>query len=686
MRFSYNWLKELVHFKESPKKISELLTLHSFEAAVAGKVGNDWAIEARIPTNRISDAASHWGLGRELAAIGPYRLRIEPPRIGMAPATAGVLVKIHIAPLAICPRYTAQVLKVKNVRPSPKWMTERLATCGFRPLNNIVDATNYVMLETGQPLHAFDLDAIRGKTMTIRESREGETLTTLDGVKRALPRGTLVIEDRQRLIDLAGIMGGANSAVSERTERILLQAAAFDPAKIYRAMRALGFSSEAGKIYAAGIDPNRTAVGLERAIQLLAETADAEAVGKRTDIYRRRVYPQKLLLRRDYVRGAIGEEITPRFYSTLWKRLGFEAQERRDGWLVEVPTSRRDIQIEEDIIEEIARLWGYQRLRALPPETHLMPMPLNEALFWQHRIEDALAGAGLTEIHTYRFIGQQLLEAFGSATDDLLELENPMNPDTRYLNAHPAHHYIQSAIENLRHSDRVSIFGITSGFKRTAKPTLEMPTDERRYLVIAHTVKGAPDEGSFYAVKGTLDHLFESLGIADHWYDDALTPAERKKTVALHPYRTAKVMVGDEFLGVVAELHPAVQQRLKSKARLVFSQIDFEKLWKLARAEAEFKPIGKYPAVIRDIAVIVPEDTKADDVEDVIQNASGTLLVDSDLFDYFQDEAMTERGEKSLAFHLIFQSPERTLTDAEVNRLYQRIAKALKEREWEIRE
>lgn len=686
MRFSYNWLKELVRFRESPEKLTELLALHSFEAAVAGRVGTDWAIEARIPTNRISDAASHWGLAQELAAIGSYRFRIESP---VAPepaaATRDEAVKIKITATAVCPRYTAHALSVKVVGPSPKWMRERLVTCGFRPVNNIVDVTNYVMLETGQPLHAFDLDAIRGGTMTIRESREGEALTTLDGTRHVLPRGALVIADNERPIDLAGIMGGANSAVSERTKRILLQAAVFDPVRIYRTMRALGFSSEAGKIYAAGTDPNRTVMGLERAVQLLTETADAEAIGSRIDRYPRRMQPKKLLLRRDYARSVIGEEITPRFYAALWTRLGFKVGERPDGWLVEIPTARRDIQIEEDLIEEIARLWGYERLHALPPETHLAPALPNEALGWEYRIKDALVGAGWTEAYTYRFIGRELLEAFGSSTDDLFELENPMNPDTRYLNAHPAHHFIQSLVENLRHSGWVSIFGITSGFKRVPKPTLEVPADERRYLVIAHATKNAADGESFYAVKGALDHLFDSLGITEHWYDDALTKDERRKTNALHPYRTAKVMVGNEFLGIVAELHPAVQQRLKSKARLVFAQIDFEKLWKLARAEAEFRPIGKYPAVIRDIAVIVPDDTKTDDVEGVIQNAGGELLADSDLFDYFESEELAAEGKKSLAFRLVFQSPERTLTDEEVNRLYRKIVSALKAKEWEVR-
>ncbi len=710
MRFSYNWLKELVKFKESPQALAELLTLRSFEVEVAGKVGGDWSLEAKIPTNRISDAASHWGLAGEIAAIkSTPRATQESHTLPKSTPARIPAVKIKVAAPAICSRYTSQELEIDALETSPKWMRDRLATCGFRSVNNVVDVTNYVMLETGQPLHAFDLDKIIGRRITIRLSRAGEELTTLDGTRHRLPAGVAVIQDAERLIDLAGIMGGENSAVSGKTRRILLQAATFDPIRTYRSMRALGFSSEAAKLYAAGIDPNRTAPALERAVALLREIAGATPSSRPMDLYPRRVRPRKIRFRPDYASQMIGERISRAFYQTLWRRLGFKAQEQGGSWLLEIPTERRDIQIEEDLIEEAARLFGYEQLRQEPPHAPLAPGGTNEERAWEERIRDTLVGAGFTEAHTYTFVGPATLGHFGASPTDLLELENPMGPETRYLGAHPAQQYLKIAAENLRRFERVAIFGIAKGFKRAARPSpkkpafakapADKPAEERKYLVMVKATRStssgqakrakdtkANESETFYEVKGTLDSLFESLGIADHWYDDALTPAEREKTVALHPYRTAKVMIGDEFLGVVAELHPAVQQRLKSKARLVFSHIDFEKLWKLARAEAEFKPMGKYPAVIRDIAVIVPEDTKADDVEGVIQNAGGALLADSDLFDYFQDEAMTERSEKSLAFHLVFQSSERTLTDGEVNRIYKKIVSAVKREDWEVRE
>lgn len=686
MKFSYNWLKELTGFRGSPQRLAELLTLHSFEVEVAGKVGGDWALEAKIPTNRISDAASHCGLAREIAAITSrtLRARARPTVRPAAPEVQGPPVTVTIASPRLCPRFSAQQMVVRSLKASPRWLRERLATCGFRSLNAIVDATNYVMLEVGQPLHAFDLDRVRGQMLIVREARRGETLTTLDGTGHVLPPGTLVIEDRERLIDLAGIMGGENSAVSGTTQRILLQAAVFDPVRIYRTVRALNFSSAAAKIYAAGIDTERTVSALERACELLEAMAGAERRGGRIDIYPRKSRRTSIRMSTHRANRIIGEEISPAFYRTLWRRLGFGAAARNGGWLVTVPPERRDIGIEEDLIEEVARLWGYGKLRARHPESHLTPTTPSEELFWKARVTDVLVGAGLAEVHAHRFTGKSLLETFGAATDDLLELENPMGPATQYLGAHPAQQYLRIAAENLRRDARVAIFGVAKGFRRLVKSSPQAPIDERTYLVMVEAAKTG-DAEVFYRMKGALDQLLESLGIADHWYDDALTPGERQKAGALHPYRRAKVMADGEFLGMIGELHPAVAERLKARGRIVFAELDFEKLWKVARSEAEYRPVGKYPAVIRDIAVVVPERTKTEDVLNVIEN-TGPLLADTDLFDYFQDAAMAEAGQKSLAFHLIFQSPERTLTDEEVNRLYKKIVAVLQSEDWEVRE
>ena len=722
MKFSYNWLKELVRFKESPEKLAEVLTLHAFEYETIEKVGSDWAIDIKIPANRMSDAAGHIGLAGEIAVIlGKHKTQIPNHKQNTRPTSpaselAGGRAKyktqstkttspiqIKISNLEICPRYTAQELTLKTIGPSPKWMREKLITCGFRPIDAVVDVTNYVMLEMGQPLHAFDAEKIKGRNMTVREAKKGEELTTLDGVKHKLPEGAIIIEDENRIIDLAGIMGGANSAVGPRSRRVLLQAAVFDPVRIYKTTRDLKFISAASKIYASGVDLNGTRAALERAIGLLQEIAGAEEDAPLIDIYPKKIAFRKIKFRPNYVDGLIGQPLGENFYKKTFTEFGFKvAKKGKDLW-VEIPTRRRDIELEEDLIEEAVRIFGYEKIKPKMPEIALAPPVRNDELWWEERVRDYLAGAGFTEHLPYEFIGDQELALFQLDPSEAIEVANPISSETKYLCPRILIKYVTSAAENARSFDTVKVSGIAKSFKKK-----DDGAEEHKDLVVVLSRKGASGEpragtprqnkfgtgqassvrgeDEFYELKGILDQLFENLGISDYWYDDEIELGIRNKELGIfHPYRVAQINVGDERIGNVGEIHPVVSENIKSRARIVAAELDFEKLWKLARAEQEFLPIGKYPAIIRDIAVVVPANTKADDVQEIIENIGGKLLVDSDLFDYFQDEQMREAEGKSLAFHLIFQSPERTLKDEEVNVIVGKIIKALEEKEWKVR-
>ncbi|MFY9462653.1 MAG: phenylalanine--tRNA ligase subunit beta, partial [Candidatus Sungiibacteriota bacterium] len=668
MKFSYNWIKTLVPLKESPAQIAELLNLHAFEVETVQKIGNDFLLDAKIPTNRISDAGNHLGLAKEISALLKRNIKNQPSRIFVAQSRAKTP-KIRIEKPALCPRYTAVVLNLKENGASPDWMQERLTTCGFRPINAIIDITNYIMLETGQPLHAFDLDNIHGGRMTIRESREGEKLTTLDETIHALPRGAIVIEDAERLIDLAGIMGGENSAVSASTKRILLQAAAFDPVRIYRATRALNFSSDAAKIYSAGTDPNKTAEALQRAVDLLREIDVIAAPQGYIDLYPKKTLPKKIVFRPAYADKIIGRPLGPRFHQEVFMRLGFKIKKRagNTSWIIEVPTERRDLHEEEDLIEEIARLYGYEMLPSKLPESHLVPAPKNDAAWWERRIADHLVRAGFTESHLYEFAGDRMLDQFNIDRARVISLENPMNPETTYLSPRVLLPCIISVTDNLKHFDAIRIFSIAKSFRKD-------PLEERRGIAICIAQKGASGEEEFYLLKGAVEQMLESLGISDHWYDDALeSRIKNQKSGTYHPYRMAEIKVGDEKIGVIGEIHPAILKNIKARARITAVEIDMEKLVALATTEAEYQPIGKYPAIIRDIAVVVPEKTKTEEILNVIENTGGELLADTDLFDYFQDGALAENAQKSMAFHLVFQSPDRTLIDAEIDTIIKKI-------------
>lgn len=678
MKFSYNWLRALLPLKESPAEIAEILNLHAFEVETTEKVGNDVMLDAKIPTNRVSDAGNHLGLAKEIAAL--LKRKAKNPHPGMAIVKAGSKgLIINIAKPELCPRYTAVVLSLKGNGASPGWVQERLATCGFRSINAIVDITNYIMLETGQPLHAFDLDKIKGGRMTIRESKDGEKLTTLDGTVHALPRGAIVIEDNERLIDLAGIMGGENSAVSEGTKHILLQAAAFDPVRIYRATRVLNFSSDAAKIYSAGTDPNKTEGALRRAVDLLLEMNAAAAPQGCLDAYPKKTIPQKIIFRPAYADHIIGWPLGPRFHQEVFARLGFKKRGGKEQWIIEVPTERKDLRQEEDLIEEIARFYGYQRLPSKLPESHLIPAPRNDAARWERRVADNLVGAGFTESHLYEFAGDRELDQFRIDRARVIGLENPMSPETTYLSPRALIKYVVSAADNLKYFDAVKIFGISKSFRA-------YPLEEQKGLVFCLAQKNASGEEEFYQLKGTVEQLLESLGISDHWYDDARETRDPKHETALfHPYRFAEIKIGDEKIGVIGEIHPIVLKNIKARGRIAAVEIDMERLTALASAEAEYRPIGKYPSIIRDIAVVVPEMTKTEKILNIIETTGGALLADTDLFDYFQDDALEENAQKSLAFHLVFQSPGRTLTDAETDTIVKKIIAALEEKGWEVK-
>ena len=283
MKFSYLWLKDIVGFKETPQKLAEVLTLRSFESESIEKIGKDYALDMKITANRLADAAGHLGLAREIAAI--TSARFEAPRITLLPTTKKFGIDLDIIPSDLCSRYAAVLLEIPKSVQSPRWLQERLITCGLRPIDSVVDVTNYVMLETGHPLHAFDAEKIAGKQMLVRESKRADVVTTLDGVKRVLPEGEIIIQDRDRIIDCAGIMGGENSAVSTETKTIVLQAAVFDPTHIYRASTSLGLATAASKLYAAGVDRSASMEALERAASLLEEIAGARRMGSAFDWY-----------------------------------------------------------------------------------------------------------------------------------------------------------------------------------------------------------------------------------------------------------------------------------------------------------------------------------------------------------------------------------------------------------------
>jgi len=705
MKFSYVWLKEIVGFKETPTQLAELLTLRSFEMESVEKVGNDYVLDVKITANRLTDAGGHLGLAREIAAI--TNVPFQEPKIKIPSVTKKFTIDIDVLPSELCSRYAAQLIEISKSASSPRWLQERLIICGLRPIDAVVDVTNYVMLETGHPLHAFDAEKIIGHQMVIRESKRGEEITTLDGAKRALGEGTIIIQDRERIIDCAGIMGGENSAITQDTKIILLQAAVFDPVRIYRASRSLGLVSAASKLYAAGVDFSGSLQVLERATELLEEIAHARRMGDAYDWYPEKAVSVKILFRPDYADSIIGHANGSAFYQRVFLRLGFLFKKQGNDMLVEVPSRRRDIQIEEDLIEEASRLLGYENIIPRFPEVSLVPGKRNDELFWQEIMRDDLVTAGFTEAEVYEFTSGEELSGFFLSGSQSVELQNPMNADQCYLVPRLLIKYVACVKENLKYADTVKIFGVGKSFILNEKTI-----HERKDLVIASAGKGAKGEDKFYELKGVIDNLLESLGIEEYGYSDKVPTAVHTRegttavhtregttavhtregtkgrgsvTAMFHPYRVAEIIADGKTIGMIGEIHPEILDQMKSKARIVVAELFVDPLAKLADSEQEYRPVGKYPAVRRDLAIVVPFNIKTEDIMNVMEVTGGEFLIDTDLFDYFQDEDMRDTQTKSLAFHLIFESPERTLIDGEVDALLNSIIHGLEEKGWEVR-
>jgi len=695
MKFSYNWLKELAGFKDTPEHLAEFLTMRVFEVESVEQKGTDTILDIKLLPNRVADASGHLGMAREIATLKELRIKNRESRIkeDKKRKTSDILT-VKIENPEDCPRYTARVITEVRVGHSPAWMRERLEACGLQSINNIVDATNYVMLETGQPLHAFDAEKLGGgrdakKIIHVRRAKKDERIETLDGKTYNLSPDVLLITDSTNPLAIAGIKGGRASGITDETRTIIIESANFNPLRIRTASRQLKLKTDASYRFEHGMDPNQTITALDRAAEIItgADVADGIVLSSAVDIVTKKIIPSKILFRVSAANALLGTHLSSSFYRSTFMRLGCGVTKKAgDAMIVTPPTIRRDLAIEEDLIEEAGRILGYDNIPPEMPVIAARPAERNDERWWEERIRDILAGAGFSESMLSEFTSAQELGQFHLNPKVAPELENPLNPETHYLVPRVLIKYVVSATENLRHFDTVRIFGIAKSF-RAGKNGMMPGVEERKHLIITLAEKGSSGEDEFYRLKGATEQLLKSLGISDHWYDDERESGIMNQESGIyHPHRYAQIKIGDEKIGVIGEIHPSILESIKTKTRIAAAEIDFAALARAATTETEYRPIGKYPAIVRDIAVIVPANTKTQEVENIIEVAGGALLADTDLFDYFQDEDMRESEQKSLAFHLIFQSPERTLTDAEADAAVKDIATALEEKNWEVRE
>ncbi|TME72654.1 MAG: phenylalanine--tRNA ligase subunit beta [Chloroflexi bacterium] len=633
-------------------------------------------IEAEILSNR-PDEMGHLGIARELA-VGldrPMKHDFMPSFTGSADPPGKDLIKVTVDDPELCSRFIGAVIKGVKVGPSPDWMQRRLRACGVRPINNIVDITNYVLLEYAQPMHAYDLARLKGPAIHVRRARDGEKLLSLDGVVRDLTSDMLVIADAERPVGIAGVMGGEETAVTDSTVDILLESANFDGPSIRQTSRALGLRTEASARFERNLPPELALAGARRGASLIAELAGGTVHREWSDVYPRPQQPVRVILRPELIDSVLGVHVPLEEAESILKRLNFHVKVMGDGeWDVLPPVFRLDVSIGEDLVEEVGRVYGYDRVPpTLPGRRHDRWTPISPST--DRRLDEpreVLAGAGYTEAWNPALVSGKRLEELRIAAHAMRVL-NPLSDDMDTLRTSLLPSLIDVVALN-RDRGRVDVrtYEIASSYLANVGEKNTQPEEPLRLAAITTAgVTAQEGRAAFYRLKSVLDGCIAALAAPACTY-------QRAATQLFHPGRCAAVVLEGRQLGHIGELHPAVVSGSRLEGRLVAFEIDVQPVLDASRIPRA-QPLPRFPAVERDLAVVVEDTVAAGAILGSIKELAGDLLEGVKAFDEYRGTQVPE-GHKSIAFALTFRSPERTLTDAEVDRVMAEIRLGLEKR------
>jgi len=639
-------------------------------------LGLDDAIyEIEVTPNR-ADWASMIGVARELAALKSSTLRVPEVAVEESTTPAASLATLRVDDAELCPRYLGRVLLNVKVGDSPAWLKRRLMAAGQRPINNIVDITNFVLLETGQPLHAFDLDQLAGHGIVVRRASAGEKITTLDGAERALQADMLVIADAERAQCVAGVMGGAHSEVGTGTTRIFLESAFFAPGSVRKTSRQLNLISESSQRFQRGADPEMARYAIDRAAQLMQEIAGAEVCEGVLESYPTPFVPREITLRYARVQRLLGTLIATDAARGYLARLGFEIHAHdMDTVTVRVPLRRHDVSGEADLIEDIARLHGFDNLavslpRIAQPEQILMPQ---EAVV--RRLRRHLATAGLTEVYHWTFSNADDVAKAELGPDyaDMLPLANPLSETYATMRSSLQPALLNNIVHNVSHGSRdLAIFEIGPVYRPVAGQ--DLPTQHER---LAIALSGLYDEAAwnrparaadFYDLKGLVEETCAWFGTAATWRAADLGGFVQGQA--------AEILLGDAVIGRAGRIKASVLKAFGLGQEVYLAELDLDALLAIPKAYARFQELAPFPASLRDLAVLVGAEVPVGDLVATAREAGGKLLADVSVFDVYTGQQVPE-GKKSIALGLVYQSPERTLTDKDTQKAQDKILKSL---------
>ena len=635
---------------------------------------DDVVFELEITPNR-PDCLSLIGVAREIRAETGNPLKLPTVDPQESDINIRDLTSVTIDAPDLCPRYAARVIQGVKVAESPAWLQQRLESVGIGVINNIVDVTNFVLMEYGQPLHAFDYHKLAENRIVVRRARDDEQITTIDEVARELTSDTLVIADAEKPVALAGIMGGYNSEITETTCDVLLESAYFNPLSIRATAKALGISTEASYRFERGADPGAVLAALDRAAQLIAELTGGTICDGIVDVYPGQQPLTEIQLRPERVNFVLGTTIETAEMVQILDRLGFDVDTTGKVYQVVVPTFRSDVTREIDLIEEIARVYGYDNIPTTLPKGDIpvpAPTPKTEA---RRRIKHFLLAAGMMEAVNYSFCDPNCFDKIRLNADDplrnTLQLRNPLSPEMSVLRTTLTPGLLENAQHNRNHQiDTIALFEIGGVFVHDGK--------EKEPERVTGVLAGQIGEGvysdpyrhpDFFDIKGLVEGMLEVCGVVD-W------TLQKTDAPTFHPGRNAEVLLGNRRIGVFGEVHPEVLENYDLPYKAYLFEFDLEGLADAATFAKRFEPISIYPKVARDLAIVVDKETLSDMPTELIYTTGGDSVDSVRLFDVYEGEQVPE-GKKSLAYTITYHSATETLTDKAVNTLHDEVVKCL---------
>jgi len=635
-----------------------------------------YEIDNKSLTHR-PDLWSHYGVAREVAAILGGKL--ESYKVKSFKDGKGKL-DIKIEDFNLCPRYLGVVIEGIKIEESPDWLKRRIEAVGMRSINNIVDITNYVMLEIGQPLHAFDYDKLAGQRIIVRQANPGEKIKTLDDENRKLDEEMLVIADAKQPIAIAGVMGGANTEIDNQTKRIIIESANFGHVSIRKTSAKLGLRTEASIRFEKSLDPNIAELGIKKALEFILQLCpEAKIISEIEDVKKFKLNQGPIEVRFDFINQRIGQAIEPSKAAAILESLGFEIKKKKDIFEVMAPTWRatKDISIPEDIVEEVARIYGYDNIEIKMPEVKMQRPESNPERELEREIKNILAyGLGMAEVYNYSFNSEELLKNLGLNPDGYIKISNPLSHETARIRTTLIPNLLQNSILNSRFYDDTSLFEIGSTYLKNQKG--ERISDKGEgYLPLQEKWVGGilqekKNDQPFYIAKNIVAALLSRLHF--NYKFESLETAE----VFMKKSRAVKVVINGQIYGYIAELADKLYAKLDLETKLAFFELSLTKLAEIYSDEIKYQEIPKFPSIELDISMIIEKKILWENVKDLVKSVEKNLIRKITFFDVYEGKGIPE-GKKSIAFRIEYRSDDKTLTMDEVQIIHEKVLKTLEE-------